>query len=131
MSDNGAIISGMYASFAKGDVPAVLAWFDPKIEWHEADGFPSLGGIYNGPDAVLNGVFIPLGTNWDGFTVTPDEIVASGDRVIAMGHYAGKYKATGKSFRTPFAHAWRFANGKIVNFHQYTDTAIVQEATIA
>ena len=131
MSDNGAIISGLYASFAKGDVPAVLAVLDPKVEWLEAEDFPALGGTYNGPDAVLNGVFIPLGTDLDGFTVTPDEIVASGDRVVAMGHYAGTYKATGKSFRTPFAHAWRIANGKVVNFHQYTDTAIIQEASRA
>ncbi len=130
MADNGACISGLYASFAKGDVPAVLGALDPKVEWREADGFP-YAGTYKGPDAVLQGVFMPLGTDWDGFTVIPDEIVASGDRVIAMGHYAGKYKATGKSFRTPFAHAWRLSDGKVVNFQQYTDTAVVQEATRA
>ena len=130
MADNGALISALYASFAKGDVPAVLGALDPKVEWREADGFP-YAGTYNGPDAVLKGVFMPLGTDWDGFTVIPDEIVASGDRVIGMGHYAGKYKATGKSFRTPFAHAWRLVDGKVVNFQQYTDTAVVQAATRA
>ena len=112
MSDSATIIRGLYDSFAKGDVPAVLAALDPAIEWTEAEGFP-YGGTYKGPDAVLNGVFVPLGTDWDGFSVTPDEIVASGDRVIAMGHYAGTYKATGKSFRTPFAHAWRLTGGKV------------------
>jgi hypothetical protein len=127
MADNGALISGLYASFAKGDVPAVLGALDQKVEWREADGFP-YAGTYNGPDAVLNGVFMPLGTEWDGFTVTPDEIVVSGDRVIAMGYYAGTYKATGKSFRAQFAHAWRLADGKVVNFQQYVDTALVQEA---
>ena len=127
MTDSATIIRGLYDSFAKGDVPAVLAALDPAIEWTEAEGFP-YGGTYKGPDAVLNGVFVPLGTDWDGFSVTPDEIVASGDRVIAMGHYAGTYKATGKSFRTHFAHAWRLAGGKAVNFQQYTDTAVVQQA---
>ena len=127
MSDNGALIDGLYASFAKGDVPAVLAALDPQVVWREADGFPT-AGTFTGPDAVLQGVFMPLGTDWDGFSVTPDETVTNGDRVIGLGHYAGTYKATGKSFRVPFAHAWRIAGGKIVNFQQYTDTALVQAA---
>ena len=127
MPDAGALISGLYASFAKGDVPSVLAALDPKIVWREADGFPT-SGTYNGPEAVLNGVFMPLATHFDGFTVIPDEIVASSERVVALGHYAGKSKATGRSFRVPFAHAWRVAGEKIVNFQQYTDTAVIQEA---
>lgn len=127
MADNGAIISGMYSAFAKGDVPAVLAGFDAKIEWRDADGFPT-GGTYVGPDAVLNGVFMPLVTDWDGFAVTPDEVVVSGERVVAFGHYAGKNKKTGKSFGAPFAHAWRVKDGKVTHFQQYTDTHIVQEA---
>jgi uncharacterized protein len=32
--------------------------------------------------------------------------------------------ATGKSFRAPFAHAWKFQDGKAVSFEQNTDTAI-------
>lgn len=127
MADNGAIISGLYAAFAKGDVPAVLAEFDPKIEWIDADGFPT-GGTFVGPDAVLNDVFMPLINEWDGFSVTPDEVVESGERVVSMGHYAGTNKKTGKSFRVPFAHAWRLKGGKITHFQQYTDTHLVQEA---
>jgi ketosteroid isomerase-like protein len=126
MADNSAIISGMYAAFAKGDVPAVLGALDPKIEWTDADGFPT-GGTYVGPDAVLNSVFMPLVTDWDGFTVTPDEVVASGDRVVSLGHYTGTNKKTGKSLNVPFAHAWRLKDGKVTHFQQYTDTHIVQE----
>ena len=126
MADNGAIISGMYAAMAKGDVPGVLGALDPQVEWREADGFPTRG-TYVGPDAVLNGVFMPLFADWDGFTVTPDEVVVSGDRVVSLGHYAGTNKKTGKSFRVPFAHAWRFKGGKVTHFQQDTDTHLVQE----
>jgi hypothetical protein len=126
MADNGAIVSNIYAAFAKGDVPAVLGALDPKIEWREADGFP-ITGTYVGPDAVLNGVFMQLGTYWDGFSVTPDEVVASGERVVSFGHYAGTSTKTGKSFRVPFAHAWRIKDGKVTHFQQYTDTHLVQE----
>jgi ketosteroid isomerase-like protein len=127
MADNSAIISGMYAAFAKGDVPAVLGTLDPKVEWTDAEGFPT-GGTFVGPDAVLNSVFMPLVNDWDGFTVTPDEVIASGDRVVSLGHYTGTNKKTGKSFKVPFAHAWRMKDGKVTHFQQYTDTHIVQEA---
>jgi ketosteroid isomerase-like protein len=126
VADNGAIIEAIYAAFAKGDVPSVLGALDAKVEWREADGFP-ITGTYNGPDAILNGVFMQLGAYWDGFSVTPDEVVASGERVVSFGHYAGTNKKTGKSFRVPFAHAWRVSDGKVTHFQQYTDTHIVQE----
>jgi len=127
MADNETIMKQLYASFAKGDIPAVLAGFDPNIEWTEPEGLP-YAGTYNGTDAVLNKVFMTLGTDFDGFTVTPDEIVASGDRVIALGHLAGTYKKTGKSFNVPAVHAWRLKDGKPTHFEQYTNTAIVQRA---
>ena len=126
MADNASIMKELYASFAKGDIPAVLAGFDPNIEWIEPEGLP-YAGTFNGPDAVLNGVFMTLGTDWDEFTVAPDEIVASGDRVFALGQLSGTYKKTGKSFRGGFVHAWRMKDGKPTHFRQYTDTAIVQQ----
>lgn len=69
-----------------------------------------------------------LGSEWDGFSAVPDEFVADGDKVVSLGNYSGKYKATGKSVRTHFAHVWTLRNGKAVKFQQYTDTAKVQEA---
>jgi hypothetical protein len=127
MADNGAVISGIYAAFAKGDVPTVLGALDAQIEWREAEGFP-IQGTFVGPDAVLNGVFMQLGNYWDGFSVTADEVVVSGDRVVSFGHYAGTDKKTGKAFRAAFAHAWRLKDGKVTHFQQYTDTHLIHEA---
>jgi len=124
---NVATIKGAYDAFAKGDVPAVLGIMDTNISWTEAEGFP-YAGTYRGPDAVLQGVFIPLGAEWDGFTVVPDDFIDGGDKVVATGTYSGKYKATGKSFKAAFAHVWTLKNGKAVVFHQHTDTAKVNEA---
>ena len=41
MPTNKQIIQGAYQAFAEGDVPKVLALMDDKIEWAEAEGFPS------------------------------------------------------------------------------------------
>lgn len=124
---NSEIIRGLYDAFATGDVPGVLGVLDGDIRWTEAEGFP-YGGTYVGPDAVLANVFARLGSEWDGFTAVPHTFVAEGDSVVALGEYSGTYKATGRRFSAPFAHAWTLRGGKAVRFQQYTDTALAQAA---
>jgi ketosteroid isomerase-like protein len=121
------LVRGAYDAFARGDVPAVLGILSPDVEWTEAEGFP-YGGTYNGPAAVLEGVFTRLGTEWDGFAAVPGEFVDGGDVIVALGSYSGTYKATGKSFRADFAHVWKLRDGKAEKFVQYVDTLIVQRA---
>ena len=125
MSNDLDALRNAYKALTVGDIPSVLALFSPTIHWTEAEGGP-YGGIYIGPDAVLENVFMKLGGEWDGFAVVPREFVAEGSTVVALGEYSGTYKATGKSFNAPFAHVWKFEGGKAMSFHQYTDTAVHQ-----
>lgn len=127
MPENKKIIQSLYDAFASGDIPTVLAAFAPDISWTEAEGFP-YGGTYIGADAILAGVFMRLGAEWEGWSAVAHEIYADGDTVIALGEYSGTYKATGKSFRAPLAHVWKMKNGKAQSFVQYTDTVLVRNA---
>ncbi len=77
MADITDTVRGAYTAFAKGDIPAVLAVLDPQVSWTEADGFP-YGGTYSGPDAVLEGVFVKLGAEWDGYSAVAHEFVTQG-----------------------------------------------------
>jgi len=36
--ENVDLVRSLYESFAKGDVPAVIAAMDSRIEWNEGDG---------------------------------------------------------------------------------------------
>ena len=127
MTEHSDTIAKLYAAFGRGDVPVVLAAFAPNISWTEAEGFP-YGGTYVGPDAVLQNVFAKLGSEWNGYAAVPHELIASADSVVALGEYSGTYKATGKSFKAPFVHVWKFGEGRIISFRQHTDTAVVQRA---
>ena len=120
-------IKAVYDAFAKGDIPSVLATLSADIEWTEAEGFP-YGGTYRGPKAVLEGVFMRLGSEWIGFAAVPDEFIDAGDVVVALGKYSGAYKATGKNFQANFAHVWRVKDGKAIRFTQYVDTLLVHRA---
>lgn len=127
MASHSDTITTLYAAFASGDVPTVLGALAPDVRWTEAEGFP-YGGTYVGPDAVLQNVFMKLGSEWDGYSAIPNELIANADTVVALGEYSGTYKATGKSFRAPFVHVWKFSGGHVVSFMQHTDTAVVQRA---
>lgn len=120
-------VRGAYDAFARGDIPTVLGFLSPDIEWTEAEGFP-YGGTYVGPNGVLEGVFMRLGTEWEGFAAVPDEFIDGGDAVVVLGKYSGTYKATGKSFQANFAHVWKLREGKAFRFVQYVDTLIVDRA---
>ena len=121
------LVQSVYDAFGKGDIPTVLGSLSPEVQWTEAEGFP-YGGTYVGPDAVLEGVFMRLGTEWEGFSAVPEEFIDGGETVVALGKYGGTYKATGKSFQANFAHVWKVREGQAVRFIQYVDTLVVQRA---
>jgi len=120
------IVEIVYQPLAKDEAPVFLENFDENIEWTEAEGFP-YGGTYTGASAILENVFVKLATEWENFAAVPDEFLDAGDKVVVLGTYSGRYNATGKSMKVPFAHVWTLRDGKIVKFVQYTDTLKVSE----
>jgi ketosteroid isomerase-like protein len=123
---NVELIRAVYDAFAAGDVPGVLGRFSDAIVWNEAEDFPYADkNPYVGPHAILEGVFMRIGAEWDGFALKIDELIDAGDTVIALGRYLGTYKATGKPQNTQMAHVWRVADGKATRFQQYADTLAV------
>lgn len=123
MSNNLDVVRSVYQAFAVGDIPSVLSALSPTVHWTEAEGGP-YGGVWVGPGAVLENVFMRIGAEWDGYAAVPSEFVEDGSTVVALGEYSATCKATGKSFKAPFAHVWKFDAGKVASFHQYTDTAV-------
>ena len=122
-AENVAVVRGIYDAFGKGDIPGVLSKLAKEIEWREAENFIYADrNPYIGPHAVLEGVFMRIGSQWNGFTVTPDSILDAGHQVVALGTYSGTYKKTGKGVRAQMVHVWNIVDGKAVKFQQYTDT---------
>lgn len=124
MKGNVAVVDGLYQSFVKGDVPAVLAVMDANIVWNEAEGFPYADqNPYIGPEAVLNGVFARIGAEWEYFNLTDIQLHdMSGNMVLATLRYKAKHKTTGKVIDSQTAHLWTLRDGKITAFQQFTDT---------
>lgn len=124
VATNEQFVRDLYAAFARGDGGAVIGAFDPQIRWMEAESIEySDRNPYIGPQAVAEGVFGRLMSEWDGFQVHPEEFISEGNRVAVLGRYAAKYKATGRPLDAQFVHVWTVENGKVTAFQQYADTA--------
>jgi ketosteroid isomerase-like protein len=130
--ENVQVVRKIYDAFAKGDVFAVLGQLDSSIEWREADNFIYAdGNPYIGPKAVLEGVFMRLGAQWENFAAVPGEILDAGERVVVLGIYTGTYKKTGKAVSAQMVHVWTLQGNKAVKFQQYTDTKQFAGAVVA
>ena len=124
---NTDVLRRAYAAFAAGDIPAVLASLHDRIEWIEPAGH-LYAGTFTGADAIVQKVFIPLGTEWDSYLVEPDSFIGEGDQVAALGWVSGTYKATGIAFRARFVHWWTMTDGRATRFEAIEDTVKIDEA---
>ncbi|GII86835.1 hypothetical protein Ssi03_48250 [Sphaerisporangium siamense] len=119
---NTDIVAAHYAASARGDLDGMLAPFAPGIRWTEAEG-SLYAGTYVGPDAIVANVFAPIGEQFEGFTVEIDSLLDAGDQVVALGHYSGKHRGTGRALRARMVHVWGLDGGKVVAFEQIVDNA--------
>lgn len=116
-------VQTVYEGFAAGDIALATSTMSPDIVWMEAEGNPySDLNPYEGPEAIVNGVFARIATEWESFTAVASEYIVDGDRVIVIGRYTGTYKANARDMDVPFVHSYTVHNGQITAFQQYTDT---------
>ena len=114
----------VYAAFARNDPSVLFSAMDPAVTWNEAEGYPLADrNPYIGAQAIGEGVFARLLAAIDGFTVVPATFIDGGNDVAVLGRYGGTMKRTGSRLDAPFCHVFRFCDGKIVSFQQYTDSA--------
>ncbi len=119
-----AVVESLYRAFAGADGAALGTLLAADVVWVEAESGPYADrNPYLGQGAVFEGVFGRIGAAFEGFVVTPQTYVASGDRVVAMGRYTGTNRATGEALDAQFVHVFTVAGGKVTHFQQYTDTA--------
>jgi hypothetical protein len=119
-------VHAVYEAFGRGEIDRIVELLR-ETEWHETQGMP-YGGIYTGAQAILENVIGPIGSDVQGFSARPDELLPAGDdRVLVLGRYRGAGSAG--EVDVPFAHLWTVRDGRLTTFVQYTDTHEFRRAT--
>lgn len=120
------LVRDHYAANERKDLDGMLADIAEDCRWTEMDGFPC-AGTYIGPGAVVEGVFKPLGAQFDNYTFTLECVLDAGEKAVGIGNYTARHKGTGKSMNVRVVHVWGGRDGKIRSFEQFTDTLRVAE----
>ncbi|MBM2812031.1 MAG: hypothetical protein HW416_2790 [Chloroflexi bacterium] len=127
--DNTAVVQGVYAAFARGDVAFILNSLADKVDWH-----------HHGPPLIIPWAksrhsraevaefFTELGQTMEFEQFEPRKYVAQGDTVVALGYWKARAKATGRRVEEYWAMEWTLADGKVVGYRAYDDTAAIAAA---
>ena len=133
-AQNVAVLKKAYANWSGSKGANVDEWMSLMAE-NIRFGSIAQGGhgapyltTYQSRDA-LGAYFHGLLRDWEMIEYAADEYIAQGDRVVMLGHCTWRYRSNSKVVSTPKADAWRFANGKAVEFYEYFDTAKLRDAT--
>ena len=127
---NMQVIQTAYDCFGKGDVAGILNQLTTDVTWHVApvNNVPYTG-TRNGQSGAAD-FFATMAECEDTLKFEPREFVAQGDKVVVVGHYEARVKATGREYATYFVHVFTLRDAKVTNFVEYTDTAAIADAFV-
>ena len=128
-ADNTKVVQEAYAAFGRGDVPAILDRLDDGVAWQGVYGATSnvpMAGDRRGKTAVAE-FFKLVATHVNFSRFEPKEFVASGDKVVTLGHYTAKTSAN-KEFDSDFAMVFTLRDGKVTKFQEFMNTAALNAA---
>lgn len=125
MFESADLVRAFYEAAAAGD-PAAMDVFAPEVEFHMPEVLPH-GGTIHGREA-LGSYFGEVQGRWEDFRAELDDLVDGGERVVAMGRFCGRPRASGRYVEVPFALVWTVRDGHAVRVDEYTDTALLIDA---
>lgn len=119
----------MYKTLLAGDMEGAFSVMAGNIRWiyYGGRGTIPFSGEYVGHDGVAqffddySSVAEPLGMELQSF-------YSSGETVFVTGIESSRVLATDKSYAAPWVHVLQFADGKIVSYEEYIDSALVAAA---
>ena len=127
--DNTKVVQEAYAAFGRGDVQGILDRVDDGVVWmgvYGADSRVPTSGERRGKAAIAE-FFKQVAEHVKFSTFEPKEFVATGDKVVALGHYTAS-TPVGGSFDSDFAMVFTLKNGKVVRFQEFCNSAAVNAA---
>jgi uncharacterized protein len=115
-------IRALYAAFNRSDIAGVLKNLDEGVVWM-TPGSPAvpMAGTRRGLEQVRR-FFEDLERRIEFTIFDVCELIAQGNRVVALVHYEGRDRKTGRSFAADSSMLWTIGNGKAIRFQEYTDT---------
>jgi ketosteroid isomerase-like protein len=107
---NVELIRAVYERFQANDQDGALALLDPSIEVHDRPEIPD-PQVYRGHEGVLASLQVSQDT-FEGLTLSPEEYVEAGDRVVVVFRFQGTGRGSGIPIDERLVHLWTIRDGK-------------------
>jgi ketosteroid isomerase-like protein len=119
----------LYRLFIDGD-PAYLDMYEPDATIVFPDSLP-YGGTYSSPMEALE-FWNNVGELFEGARPEPEEFIRDGDRVVVLGHFHGRAKATGKLVALRFVHVFAVSDAQApLTEQRFTALELVTDSAAA
>src|SRR5688500_45954 len=128
-AQNTKVVQDAYAACGRGDVQGILANVADSGVWtavYGAGAHVPTAGERRGKAAVAE-FFEQVARNIQFSRFEPREFIATGDKVVALGHYTATTPAK-TAFDSDFAMVFTLKNGKITRFQEFCDSAAINAA---
>lgn len=116
-----------YESLAPGHRADLMDLLDPHFVLELPPGLVGCAATYHGLKEYIQDFLFAFYGYFD-VQLIPEEFVASGERVVAMGRMEGIALPRGTPVNVAFAHSWTVRRGMIIQGRMYADTAILCQA---
>jgi hypothetical protein len=118
-----AVVRGFNDALARGDVPGMVDFLDPRVEWRAPESVP-WGGTFRGHEGFREFLGEILDQPAE-FRREMLEYLDFGERVVVLLRQMGRPKGGDTEYDVPEVHVWTVRDGKIVDFEGSFDTATV------
>lgn len=128
-AQNTKVVQEAYAAFDRKDVQGILDKLDDGVVWKGVYGAGShvpTAGERRGK-AQVGEFFKQVAENVNFSRFDPREFIATGDKVVALGHYTAT-SPLGRTFDSDFAMVFTLQNGKVTEFQEFMDSAAINAA---
>jgi ketosteroid isomerase-like protein len=109
-----------YAAHNRGDVPAMVAVFDPQIEWHETWDPARYRGL-----AEVETHIASARQQWAEGACEPEEYIAAGNegdrKIVVFVHVRARLKHETEWREGRLADVYTFRGGKVVDMRSFLD----------
>ena len=125
--ENEKRVRAFYDATAPGHRERLRSLQAPSVVYDLPDGMPVGAGHFEGfqdiSERFLANFYGALDVRF-----VPEEFIAAGDQVVAIGRIKGTTRKSGVPVDVPFVHVWTVREGHLQRLRAFTDTARLAHA---
>lgn len=130
MASSTDIVRQAYAAWNRSDWNAVFEAFAPEIEISPPAGWPEVGTV-KGRDNVRQAFEAAVATMQNLPSIEVEELLGSGDHILAHVHAGGRGRGSGIFLEVPFSQVFTVRDGRIVRIDFFLDRGAAEQAVQA